>query len=275
MTLAPIRHGRGDPTVQVDDEGFWKALNTPRGPATIRIDDHHATAWGDGADWLVDRSPGLVGANDDPAAFRPENALLSRLARRFAGMRFTQGWPVADHLISTILTQKVAGKEAARAWRRVVSTLGTAAPGPTDLLVPPPSDVLKRLPYFELHPFGIERRRAEVLQRCAAVASRLEHAGSELEAKLSSIRGVGPWTVAKVKQVMAGDADAVTVGDYHVPNTVAWNLAGEDRADDERMLELLEPYRGHRARVVRLLEASGRPAPKYGPRRALRNIERI
>ena len=37
------------------------------------------------------------------------------------------------------------------------------------------------------------------------------------------------------------------------PNLVAWNLAGEPRADDARMLALLEPFRGQRGRVLRLL----------------------
>jgi hypothetical protein len=54
-----------------------------------------------------------------------------------------------------------------------------------------------------------------------------------------------------------GDGDAVFVGDLHLPHLVTSALAGERRGSDERMLELLEPYRGHRARVVRLLLAGG------------------
>ncbi|HYM83508.1 MAG TPA: DNA-3-methyladenine glycosylase 2 family protein, partial [Candidatus Dormibacteraeota bacterium] len=38
-------------------------------------------------------------------------------------------------------------------------------------------------------------------------------------------------------------------------------------------LELLEPYRGHRARVVRWLEASGLRPPRRGPRLQPRRIE--
>jgi hypothetical protein len=56
------------------------------------------------------------------------------------------------------------------------------------------------------------------------------------------------------------------VGDYHLKNTVAHALAGEARATDERMLELLAPYRGQRGRVVRLLQLDGHGAPKFGPR---------
>ncbi len=56
---------------------------------------------------------------------------------------------------------------------------------------------------------------------------------------------------------------------------VAWALAGEARGTDERMLELLEPYRGQRGRVLRLLELAGVRAPRYGPRMAPRRIERL
>ena len=74
---------------------------------------------------------------------------------------------------------------------------------------------------------------------------------------LSLVRGIGPWTVGSVLGPVCGDDDAVAVGDYHLPNIVAWNLAGEPRADDARMLALLEPFRGHRGRVLRLLGLAG------------------
>ncbi|MGH9283934.1 MAG: DNA-3-methyladenine glycosylase 2 family protein, partial [Acidimicrobiales bacterium] len=89
------------------------------------------------------------------------------------------------------------------------------------------------------------------------------------------ITGVGPWTAAEVALVAMGDADAVSVNDYHLPHQVAFALAGEPRADDARMLELLEPYRGHRGRVIRLILAGGIQAPRFGPRRRLRAIAAI
>ena len=68
-----------------------------------------------------------------------------------------------------------------------------------------------------------------------------------------------------------GGADLISVGDYHISNNVGYVLAGRPRTDDAGMLELLEPYRGHRQRVVRLIEATGMGAPRYGPRMPLRN----
>ena len=69
-----------------------------------------------------------------------------------------------------------------------------------------------------------------------------------------------------------GDPDAIPIGDIHLPNFVSWNLAGEPRADDDRMVQLLEPYAGQRNRVVRLLKSGGRKPPRYGPRAEVRDI---
>jgi 3-methyladenine DNA glycosylase/8-oxoguanine DNA glycosylase len=144
------------------------------------------------------------------------------------------------------------------------------------MLAPPPA-VVAALPYHAFHRFGVERRRADTLRRAAALGARLEalRDPAELARTLRTVRGIGPWTVAEVSRVALGDPDAVSVGDFHVPNLVCWTLAREARGDDARMLELLEPYRGQRGRIQRLLEVSGLRAPRYGPRLAPRSIAGI
>jgi 3-methyladenine DNA glycosylase/8-oxoguanine DNA glycosylase len=91
------------------------------------------------------------------------------------------------------------------------------------------------------------------------LARRLEETVSlPLEAayrRFTAITGVGPWTAARIGLIALGDPDAVTVGDLHLPHVVSWALAGERRGSDERMLQLLEPFRPHRGRVIRLLLA--------------------
>ena len=85
---------------------------------------------------------------------------------------------------------------------------------------------------------------------------------------ISSSRSQGSpaWTSAEVARVAVGDADAVSVGDFHLKHLIAHALAGEPRGTDEHMLELLEPFAGHRGRVCVLIESAGITAPRYGPR---------
>ena len=160
----------------------------------------------------------------------------------------------------------------------MVRLLNEPAPGPVPLLLTPSADRLLDVPSYAFHRLGVERRRADTIQRCARVAHRLEEAvglgTNVLDQRLRSIPGVGAWTSAEVRLVALGDADAVSVGDYHLPHVVAFALAGEARGDDERMLELLAPFAGHRGRVVRMIETSGITAPRRGPRMRLRTISR-
>ena len=76
------------------------------------------------------------------------------------------------------------------------------------------------------------------------------------------------WTAAEVRQRAHGDPDAVSVGDFHVAGQVVFALTGATDGDDARMLELLEPWAGHRYRVVRMIELSGVTKARRGPRYA-------
>jgi 3-methyladenine DNA glycosylase/8-oxoguanine DNA glycosylase len=206
--------------------------------------------------------------------------VVARLARALPGLRLTTTRRVLDALVPAILEQKVTGTEARRAWRGLVYRFGGVAPGPAaGLRLPPTREGIAAIGSFALHPLGVERKRADTIRRAMNVLHRLDEAvalGSPvIDRRRWSSTGIGPWTSAEVRLVATGDPDAVSVGDYHLPNTVAWALVGEPRADDDRMLELLEPFAGHRGRVVRLLEASGAfTAPRHGPRMPRREIAR-
>lgn len=270
-----------DPAFLFDGDAVWMATDTPSGPATIRLrpddDAISATAWGPGADEVLTDAPGIIGAADDPSGFRPSRSALDRMARHHPGLRITRSGRVVEILLRTAVGQVVAGKEAKRSWVRLSRALGEPAPGPTDLLLPPGPAVIASMPYQDFHPYGIERRRAEILRRIARHANRLQQAAAmpieDAYRRIRAVPGIGEWTAAKAGLTALGDADAVPVGDYHLPNVVAWVLAGEERADDGRMLELLEPYAGHRGRVIRLIQAAGIHAPRRGPRAPLRSFE--
>jgi hypothetical protein len=282
-TLIVHRRGAGDPTLRLDATRAWRATWTPEGPASVALDRTaggvHARAWGPGGRLALAAVPDLVGAWDDRGVLlEAPDRLVRELARRLAGLRIGRTGAVWESLWPAIVEQKVTGGQARRGIRGLVKAYGESAPGPLGLRLPPRPDALARLPYHAFHPFGIERRRAETLRRAAATADRLESLVGDppdaLTSRLVAIPGIGPWTAAEVTARALGDPDAVSVGDFHLPNLVCWTLAGEPRGSDERMLELLEPYRGQRGRVIRLLEASGIRPPVYGPRFAPRRIER-
>ena len=281
-TLGPMAHGRGDRTVRLRRHEAWLALRTPTGPATLHLvvepgSRLRAMAWGDGAGGMLDDVAALVGEDDRPEELVAHHPIVRELQRRHVGLRLPRSRRVMHALVPSVLEQKVTGTEAFRSYAALLRAHGEPAPGPGGLLLPPAAQTLAGLPYHSLHPLGIERRRAEVIRRAAARADWLEGAATVDEAarRLRSLPGIGPWTVAEVLRTAFGDPDAVSIGDFHIPNSVAWALAREPRADDARMLVLLEPYRGQRGRVQRLLEVGRIVAPRYGPRMAPRSIAAI
>ncbi|HCT77951.1 MAG TPA: DNA-3-methyladenine glycosylase [Micromonosporaceae bacterium] len=262
--------GRHDPCARWIDGAFWFAARTPAGPGSIRLLPDVA-AHGPGAEWLLERAPAFLGELDDLTGFAPEHPVLKRLLP----VTLPQTGLVFPRLLRAICEQKVTGKEAYRAYSAIVRHFREPAPGPVDgLLLPPSSEMIVATPYYDFHRLGLEQRRAEVLRRAAFEAPRLESCvdSPSLTKRLLTIPGIGPWTAAEVVRVVFGDADAVSVGDFHIKNTVSWALAGEPRGTDERMLELLEPFVGHRGRVCLMLEAAGIGAPKYGPRAPIRDF---
>lgn len=273
------------PAALVRGGEVWRATRTPAGAATVRLEagagDVVVRAWGPGAAWAAETAPRLLGADDDVSAFRPAHPVVAGLHRRLPGLRIVRTSAVFEALVPTIFEQKVLALEARRAYAHFVRRHGAAPPGPVgvvpaQLRLPPAPETVAGLASYAFHPLGVERKRADTVRLAGRHAARLEEAvamaPADARRRLQVLPGIGPWSAAMVTLVALGDADAVVVGDYHFPNLVSWCLAGEPRGCDERMLELLAPFAGHRGRVLRLLLAGGMTAPRYGPRMPLRHI---
>lgn len=281
-TLAPLSHGPGDPTIRLGAGRAWRATRTPDGPASVEFvhveNELRIEAFGPGAERALADVPGLLGLTKDLVPIPPGHPLVARLARLHPGVQTPRTGAVLESLIPAILEQKVTGQEASRAWAGLIRAHGEAAPGPAEwrLRLSPAPATLAALPYYDYHPFGVERRRAELIRRVTARAAWFEAIVDlslpDAYTRLTAVAGIGAWTAAEVGARVLGDDDAVSVGDFHLKNLVAFALAGESRGTDERMLELLAPYRGQRARVIRLLVLSGLRAPRYGPRLSTRGI---
>jgi 3-methyladenine DNA glycosylase/8-oxoguanine DNA glycosylase len=278
ITLFPLRRGPGDPCFQVGDDGaIWRTSLLRSGSVTARIsraavDAVDCTAWGSGAEEFLDALPAMLGADDDPSDFAPVNPIVAAAHRRVPHLRLGRTGQVLEALIPAVLEQRVPGADAFRAWRLLVTKFGTQAPGPAParMRVLPSAEVWRRIPSWEFHRANVDPGRARTVVSCAQRAPSLERLTAWPAAKareaLTSLPGVGVWTAAETSQRAFGDSDALSVGDYHVPKMIGWTLLGRPIVDAD-MVELLEPMRPHRHRVVRLLEASGLA---YEPRRGAR-----
>lgn len=280
-TLEPHRHGGADPTWRRTPDGaVWRTSRTPEGPGTLRAvvlrteGRVSGTAWGPGAAWLLETLPALLGADDDVSGFVPGHEVVRRVAARHRGLRIGRTSRVLEALVPAVLEQKVVSQEARRAWRWLLGRYGEPAPGPAPegMRVFPEPEVWWSIPSWDWHRAGAEAVRARTIANAARRAGRLEAAGGSEEADrlLRALPGIGVWTSAEVRQRSHGDADAVSVGDFHLPALVGWSLTGR-RADDAGMLRLLAPYRGHRHRVSRLLRLGGEGPPARGPRARVRD----
>ncbi len=275
-TLAPLRRGAGDPTFRLTPDGaVWRTAPAPPGPATYRLAFEAGaiwmTAWGPGAEWVLDGLPGLLGDAHGCSGLRLDSRLLRDAAARHAGLRTPATGLVMEALAAAVLEQKVTGRQARQSWRELLQRYGERAPGPAPdgMRVAPAAEVWRRIPSWDWHAAGVDAKRAQALVSAARVAERLEAcvgmAREDAERRLCSVPGIGVWTAAEVAQRALGDCDAVSFGDFRVPALVGWALSGRP-VDDAGLARLLEPYRPHRYRVVRLVELSGFRKPRFGPR---------
>jgi 3-methyladenine DNA glycosylase/8-oxoguanine DNA glycosylase len=287
LTLAPLRRGPRDPCFRTCDDGaIWRTSLLATGPVTARIartarDAVACTAWGGGAAEFLDGLPAQLGAEDDVSDFAPQNPIVAAAHRRVPHLRLGRTGQVLEALIPAILEQRVPGADAFRSWRALVNKYGTPAPGPAPqrMRVPPPAEVWRAIPSWEFHRANVDPGRARTVVSCAQRAASLQKLASWPMATarhaLTSLLGVGVWTAAETAQRAFGDADALSVGDYHVPKMIGWTLLGRPVADDV-MVEMLEPMRPHRHRVVRVLQVSGLAyEPRRGARLPLQNIRSL
>jgi endonuclease III len=281
LTLSVHRRGPGDPAYATDPAGaIWRTSLTQDGPGTLRVTTRRSCvtgrAWGPGAGWLLDSLPGWLGFHDDRAGFSACHPVVGELALRYEGFRVGRSARVFEALVPAVLEQKVVSSEAHRAWRFLLVKHGEPAPGPAPagMRVAPAPRTWARIPSWDWHRAGVEGVRARTIINAAAVAARLEEAAAldppEADRRLRSLPGIGVWTSAEIRQRAMGDPDAVSVGDYHLPNAVGWTLARR-KTDDAGMLELLAPYAGHRYRVTRLIELGGTRPERHGPRMSVRD----
>jgi 3-methyladenine DNA glycosylase/8-oxoguanine DNA glycosylase len=285
--LRIVRRGGADPTYRTTADGaIWRGIGTPEGPATLRLlprphtGDVLGHAWGSGATWALEQMPAMLGADDDPSGFEPRHPVLEQAWRRHSHWRLTRTGRVMEALTPAIIEQKVTGQEALAGFRTLVFRYGARAPESdhqVKLWVQPSAETIRMVPSWAWLQMHIDPARSRALVSAARYAGNLERTmemgadgSAEADRRMRALPGIGVWTSAEVRFRAFGDADAVSFGDYHVGKNIFYALTGEVVDDDERLAELLEPWRPHRYRVQRLLELARIARPRHGPRMAPR-----
>jgi len=271
------RFGPADPCFRLKEAGFLRGVSTPEGPGLLHVERRgprtfDVWAYGPGGERLIEKAPSFLGVGDGETPDFQANALLRKLAKKLAALRLVKTPTVFECFVTMVLQQRVSWRDAAWSYRQIVLRHGESAPGPfPEVYAQPPPAVWRALPQSRYQELGVDARRARTLARAASSWRRLEELKDmtveAADARLRALPGVGVWTSQYVLGFALGHPDAVPLGDYDLPRLVGHALADEPRADDPRMLELLAPFGGQRFRVIRMLQESGIPTPRFGPRR--------
>ncbi len=266
-TFAMQRFGLYDPTATTAGGGLSKAFEGTKGVCIVEIRPARVGAsvratGPDAADVLADFASGFA-TDDGHAGFAPAHPLLAKLHRALVGLRLVRvpwRWDVAA---CTVLQQRVTVREAWQQWSRIARRYGTPA---GDLMAFPSAERVARMDSWRFEQLGVDPKRTRAMIGLARDVVRRGTFGwtdvARVRKHMRAVRGIGPWTTEMTLGFGYGDPDAVPLADLHLPHLVTWALARERPGSDERMVELLEPYRGQRFRALRLLLAAGIRVPR-------------
>lgn len=267
-TFSLQRLGRYDPSADAGRDWFRKAFFYRGEPAAVEFfrdgDGLEVRAHAPGAADLLEETLHGLRQDDRYITFPRDDSGMLRLYRRLPGLRLLRVPWLYDITCSAILQQRIRTVDAMRDWRRIALRWGVDAP--FGLRAFPSAEMLAHIAQFELEALGIDAQRSRTLLRFAQESRfgplRPEMNFAELRRRLLRVPGIGSWTTETVLGYGAADADAAMPADLHLPHLVCYALAGEQQGSDERMMELLEPFRGHRFRIIRLLYESRLAVPR-------------
>lgn len=177
-----------------------------------------------------------VEAQDDALRILKKDDTMASLIERFGPYRWELNTPFAT-LARAITGQVVSGKAAKKVYKRLKEATG---------LEPLP---ISKMTTKELMAFGLNDRRAEYLHNAAVFAVEGDLKGmealndKEVEAKLTSVKGIGPWTAHMFLIFCLGRLDVWPTEDFGVVN-ISKELYGTETKKELRALgERFKPYR--------------------------------
>jgi AraC family transcriptional regulator of adaptative response / DNA-3-methyladenine glycosylase II len=263
-TLAYIGRDPGSPTERVRGQSAARALSLAGGPARVtaelaagharcRIEaartlsaDERAAAHAAVVRWLA------IDGEDRPGREPARREHWRRLLERRPGLRIPRTPTVFEGLVWAIVGQQVNLAFAYRLRGRLIELTGerldrwlVCHPTPARLAAVDPEDLARR---------QFSRRKAEYLLDAArAIAGGLDleampgGAATRAAQRLSSLRGVGPWTVQYCLMRSCGFGDCVPASDVALARAAERFFALDHRPDAKEVGRLLAPFAPHRS----------------------------
>ncbi len=183
-----------------------------------------------------------------------DNAALTRLIEGRRGMRIPLTADSFEGITWAIVGQQVNLAFAYKLRRALAELAGT--PIGAGLFTHPTPDAVARLDYDDLTRRQYSRRKAEYLIDTARLIASggliLDPLGaaSQLEKRLLSIRGIGPWSAAYIMLRALGYADCVPVGDTGLSTALQRYYDLDHRPNSQETAELMQPFTPYRSLVT-------------------------
>ena len=266
-SFALQRFGLYDPTAELSARKLRKAFAVGDETCVVEVaaDDGGVTVSADGAsaEEVVADVIDAAKTDDGATTFKPDHPLLAKLHRARPGLRLVRVPWRFDVACCAVLQQRVTVREAWQQWQRIAKRYGATADG---LRVFPSAEKIAHMDSWRFEELGVDPKRTRAMIGLARDVHRRGTFGwkdlARVRKHMHAVRGIGPWTTEMTMGFGYGDPDALPLADLHLPHLVTWALAREAPGSDERMVELLEPVRGHRFRAVRLLLDAGIVVPR-------------
>ncbi|WP_445679924.1 Ada metal-binding domain-containing protein [Radicibacter daui] len=199
----------------------------------------------------------LLGLTQDPAPFEGRAALAKPFASLIAarpGLRVPLTATIFEALSWAIIGQQINLAFAMALRRSLIAKVGVLHE-PSGLYAHPEPAAVAALSVEELTAERYSRSKAQYLIGAAAAVTdgrlpleALEQGSAQtIEAALTAIRGLGPWTARYTLMRGFGLADAAPIGDSGL-STALQQMHGLEARPDARETELLmAPYSPHRS----------------------------
>ena len=196
----------------------------------------------------------LLGADQDLGPFysmASRDHILSSIAERFRGLHLPHTATVFEALVLAILGQQISTQVARVIRTLLIETYGPRlmADGVTYYAFPRP-DRLAEAPVEELRGLKLSWRKAEYV-RGIAVSALQEAEGleylhrlddGEVISRVTSLRGVGPWTAQWLLVRALGRPDALPLGDLALRRTVSKLGFGGQLVHDKEVEEYCQRW---------------------------------